>query len=90
MEVARTVFVSVVKASPPRTVLDVIRHMHATMNAVKLTTLDPKAFLTAVASELPEDIQMHVNAILVHDELFQQLWDQLAPEPKGCFQCFMA
>jgi hypothetical protein len=77
MEIARTVLSSVMSASPPKTVIDVLRQMKSTLNAVKITTIEPRALLIAIEPELPDVIRAHVATIMAHEDLFDHIWDEL-------------
>jgi hypothetical protein len=89
MEVARTVLSSVMTASPPKTVIDVLRQIKSTLNAIKNTTIEPRALLVAIEPDLPMPIRGHVVSMLIHDNFFDHLWDEFieAAEPDGC-HCF--
>jgi len=92
MEVARTVLGSVMSASPPRNVIDVLRQMKSTLNAVKITTIEPKALLIAIEPELPDAIRAHVASIMAHEDLFDHIWDELivTVDPGKTWCCFSA
>ena len=92
MEVARTVLGSVMSASPPRNVIDVLRQMKSTLNAVKITTIEPKALLIAIEPELPDAIRAHVATIIAHEDLFNHIWDELivTVDPGKTWCCFSA
>jgi hypothetical protein len=90
MDIARTVLISVLKASPPKTVIDVFRHLKATLSAVKITTIDPRALLVSIEPDLPMPIRGHVISMLIHDNFFDHLWDEFieTTEPDGRCHCF--
>jgi hypothetical protein len=92
MEVARTVLRSVMTASPPKTVIDVLRQMKSTLNAVKITTIEPRALLIAIEPELPDAIRAHVATIMAHEDLFDHIWDDLivTVDPGKSWCCFSA
>ena len=92
MEVARTVLGSVMSASPPRNLIDVLRQMKSTLNAVKITTIEPKALLIAIEPELPDVIRAHVASIIAHEDLFDHIWDELivTVDPGKTWCCFSA
>ena len=92
MEVARTVLSSVMSASPPKTVIDVLRQMKSTLNAVKITTIEPRALLIAIEPELPDVIRAHVATIIAHEDLFDHIWDELivTVDPGKTWCCFSA
>ena len=92
MEVARTVLGSVMSASPPRNLIDVLRQMKSTLNAVKITTIEPKALLIAIEPELPDVIRAHVASIMAHEDLFDHIWDELivTVDPGKTWCCFSA
>lgn len=92
MEVARTVLGSVMSASPPRNVIDVLRQMKSTLNAVKITTIEPKALLIAIEPELPDAIRAHVATIMAHEDFFDHIWDELivTVDPGKTWCCFSA
>ena len=92
MEVARTVLGSVMTASPPRNLIDVLRQMKSTLNAVKITTIEPKALLIAIEPELPDAIRAHVATIMAHEDLFDHIWDELivTVDPGKTWCCFSA
>ena len=80
---------SVLKASPPKTAIDVLRHVKATLVAIKNTTIEPKALLESIQGELPMPINSHIASMLLHENFFEHVWDELIEEaePTGC-QCF--
>jgi hypothetical protein len=92
MEADRTVLISVLKASPPKTVIDVLRQIKSTLNAVKITTIEPRALLNAIEPELPEAIRAHVATIMAHEDLFDHIWDELiiTVDPGKTWCCFSA
>jgi len=92
MDIARTVLSSVMTASPPKTVIDVLRHVKATLNAVKMTTIEPRALLIAIEPELPDAIRAHVATIIAHEDLFDHIWDELiiTVDPGKTWCCFSA
>jgi hypothetical protein len=92
MEIARTVLGSVMSASPPRNLIDVLRQMKSTLNAVKITTIEPRALLIAIEPELPEVIRAHVATIMAHEDLFDHIWDELivTVDPGKTWCCFSA
>ena len=88
MEAARTVLISVLKAIPPKTAIDVLRHVKATLVAIKSTTVEPKALLETIQNDLPMPIRSHVASMLIHEDFFEHVWDQIIEEePEGC-HCF--
>lgn len=85
MEVARMVLISVLKASPPKTAIDVLRHVKATLVAIKNTTVEPKALLESIQGDLPMPIRGHVVSMLTHESFFEHIWDEMIEdEPEGC------
>jgi hypothetical protein len=89
MEVAHTVLISVMKASPPKTAIDVLRHVKATLLAIKNTTIEPKALLELIQGDLPIPIKSHVASMLIHEDFFEHIWDELIEEPdEGRCHCF--
>ena len=89
MEVARMVLTSVMSASPPKTALDVLRHVKATLVAIKSTTIEPKALLESIQADLPMPIKGHIASMLLHEDFFEHVWDEVieSAEPDGC-HCF--
>ena len=79
-------------ASPPRNLIDVLRQMKSTLNAVKITTIEPKALLIAIEPELPDAIRAHVATIMTHEDLFDHIWDELivTVDPGKTWCCFSA
>jgi hypothetical protein len=77
------------KASPPKTAIDVLRHVKATLLAIKNTTIEPKALLELIQGDLPIPIKSHVASMLIHEDFFEHIWDELIEEPdEGRCHCF--
>jgi hypothetical protein len=90
MDVALSVVGSLLRTDPPRNIVSILRHIKATLTAVKDKSIPPRALLRKIAPMLPESFQPSVMKLLQDDELFEHIWDDInwRDSPKSRCFCF--
>ena len=88
MDVALTVVGSLLRTDPPRNIVSVLRHIKATLTAVKDKTIQPRALLRKIAPMLPESFQASVMKLLQDDEIFEHIWDDITWRDLPKSRCF--
>lgn len=87
MDAALSVMGSLLRTDPPQNIIDVIRHIKATLNAVKDKTVDRMLLLRKVVPMLPDSFRSSAITLLQNEDLFEHIWDDIRMPKNNCF-CF--
>lgn len=87
MDVALSVMGSLLRTEPPRNIVDVIRHIKATLAAINDKTVDRMLLFRKVVPMLPESFRTSAVTLLQNEDLFEHIWDDITMPKIRCF-CF--